>query len=382
MSLPPNPQTRYSLSTTAHQTRKPVFKCLPEIHASRLAVSGSLRPKLGLLLLLVVILVSLCFLLIPILSKISISRSKTPHIHTLPLIDVFDDLHYKSSSTILFTPDLLVSSLAMVSGSTSSTTCGVVHKNTSSTRLGGKIFRRGEALKYMTKCPEIEVVEISGIEPIKQWLRVNDVNDVETIRDIENVLVDKTAIVTTANVRLTLEYPSKSSPITGHWVDHSGSLKPVKFTQIAGMIKMATFPTYDVVLLDMLQDNLELYLLLPHSKREHKIGAISWEDISLSEYGSTSMEILLPNLFFVSTIELTPSLHILGKGPEDTSVFQHVTLQLLPSVSHSGVQHNKTRREFKHNSITERRLVFDHDFFLMVRELGMEFPVLVGRISG
>lgn len=344
-------------------------------------MSGSLRPKLGLLLLLVVILVSLCFLLIPIISKISISRSKTPRVHTLPLIDVFDDLNFKSSSTILFTPDLLVSSLAMVSSSTSRTTCGVVHKNTSSTRLGGKIFRR-EALKYRTKCPEIEVIETPGIEPIKQWLRVNNVNDVETIRDIENVSVDKTVIVTMADVKLTLEYQTKSSPITGQWVDQSGSLKPVKFTQIAGMLKMATFPTYDVVLLDMLQDNLELYLLLPHSKREHKIGAISWEDISLSEYGSTSMEILLPNLFFVSTIALTPSLHTLGKGPEDTSVFQHITLQLLPSVPHSGVQHNKTRREFKHNSITERRLVFDHDFFLMVRELGMESPVIVGRISG
>ena len=36
--------------------RKPLYRCIPEIHVTRLSASSSLRPKLGLLLLFVVLL--------------------------------------------------------------------------------------------------------------------------------------------------------------------------------------------------------------------------------------------------------------------------------------------------------------------------------------
>ena len=62
-----------SLSTA----RKSGWRLLPEIHASRLSVSGSLRPKLGLLILSILLLISLCFVLVPVLSKLKFPPSRT-----------------------------------------------------------------------------------------------------------------------------------------------------------------------------------------------------------------------------------------------------------------------------------------------------------------
>jgi hypothetical protein len=49
-------------------SRKPVWRYLPEIHATRFSVSASLRPKLGLLILLVLLALSLVLLLVPLVT--------------------------------------------------------------------------------------------------------------------------------------------------------------------------------------------------------------------------------------------------------------------------------------------------------------------------
>jgi len=50
-------------------------RCLPEIHATRLSVSGSLRPKLGLLILFVVLVISLVLVGVPLVTKYLILSS-------------------------------------------------------------------------------------------------------------------------------------------------------------------------------------------------------------------------------------------------------------------------------------------------------------------
>jgi len=380
MSLPPNPQARYSLPTSTHQTRKPAFRCLPEIHASRLAVSGSLRPKLGLLLLLVVLLVSLCFILVPLLSKLNFSHPKTPHKPTLPLIDVFEDLSHKSSSNILLFSDLIVSSLAMVSSSTTTPLCGVLHRNSSSVTTAGRVFRE----KHFSKaddCPGVEEVEVDfkshkGRETVRDWLKENGVPDKHAITEIENYSSRKSVIVSRSIIKLQLTLPTKPSQAGGKWIYPSGSLQPVKFTHLEGKFKTASLPTYTLVLLDIFKDNLELFFLLPHSKTD-RIGHISWDDFDLSNYGTTHMQILLPRISLVSNLTLTTSL---GELPSGTSVYQQNTLQLIPMALHSGATDNKTAREPDRGSITSTRLVFDHNFVLMVRELGVESPLVVGSV--
>jgi len=365
MSLPPNPQARYSLPTTTHPPRKSVFKCLPEIHASRLAVSGSLRPKLGLLLLMVVILVSLCFLLIPLLSKIKLSQSKSPRSHNLPLIDVFEELNQKASSTILFSPRIVLSSLALLSSSSRPGVCELLQNNTSSIRMAGRVFTGKDVANNVLSCPVDEIVKVRGKSLVDEWLKEWHKNI-----NFENMPVDKNVVVTISSVKLRPSSPVKSTLIKDR-VGPSGSMKPLKFTQIEGQVRMATFPTYTLVLLDMFQDNLELCLLLPHSKSEH-LGHISWEDFSLSEYGRTQAEILLPDMSLVSNLSLTESLSALGTLPADTIVYQHSSL-LLPEAATGG------------NIMSDTvggviRLVFDHSFLLMVREVGTESPLMVGRV--
>lgn len=382
MSVPPNTQARYSLPTTSHQTRKPVFRCLPEIHASRLAVSGSLRPKLGLLLLLVVILVSLCFILIPLLSKISFSSSKTHHIPTFPLLDVFEDLSQKSSSSILLSSDLIVSSLAMVSSPTTSL-CGVLHKNSSSVKLTGRVFL-GRNVGKQKSCPGVEGVQVDfkskkGNAAVKEWLKENGVRDTSGIKDItEDDSSHKAVIVTVSDVKLQWEVPIKSSLTDGQWISPSGDLKPVKFTVLEGKFKVASLPTHTMVLLDVFKDNLKLYLLLPHSKTDH-VGHIAWDDFNLSNYGTTHMEILLPPISLVSSLALTPSLSSHGQLPPGTEVYQHSSIHLSPM---SGVS-NRTGGGGgePQGSITSTRLVFDHNFVIMVREVGTDSALVVGRVS-
>jgi len=370
MSLPPNPQARYSIPTTTHPPRKSVFKCLPEIHASRLAVSGSLRPKLGLLLLMVVILVSLCFLLIPLLSKINLSQSKSPRIHNLPLIDVFEELNQKASSTVLFSPRIILSSLALLSSSRPGV-CEVLQNNTSSIRMGGRVFTgRDVVANNELSCPVNEIVKVRGKSLVDEWLKEDRFRDTHKNIHFENMPVDKNVVVTISSVKLRPSSPVKSILIKD-LVGPSGSMKPLKFTQIEGQVRMATFPTYTLVLLDMFQDNLELCLLLPHSKSEH-LGHISWEDFNLSEYGRTHAEILLPDMSLVSNISLTEPLSALGKLPADTIVYQHSSLLLLPEAA--------TGDDMSNTEGGVVRLVFDHSFVLMVREVGTESPLMVGRV--
>lgn len=381
MSVPPNTQARYSLPTTSHQTRKPVFRCLPEIHASRLAVSGSLRPKLGLLLLLVVILVSLCFILIPLLSKISFSSSKTHHIPTFPLLDVFEDLSQKSSSSILISSDLIVSSLAMVSSTTTSL-CGVLHKNSSSVRLTGRVFM-GRKVEKEKSCIGVEGVQVDfkskkGNAAVREWLKENGVRDTPGIKDItEDDSPHKAVIATVSDIKLQWQAPIKYLPVSGQWISPSGDLKAVKFTILEGKFRMASLPTHTMVLLDIFKDNLELYLLLPHSKTEH-VGHITWDDFNLSNYGTTDMEILLPPISLVSSLPLTPSLSSLGQLPPDTLVYQHSSLHMSPK---SGVSNRTGGGEPQRSSITSTRLVFDHNFVIMVREVGTDSALVVGRVS-
>eukprot|EP00092_Neocalanus_flemingeri_P065923 GFUD01080238.1.p1 GENE.GFUD01080238.1~~GFUD01080238.1.p1 ORF type:complete len:402 (+),score=142.36 GFUD01080238.1:74-1279(+) len=398
MSVPPTPQTRYSLPPTPHQTRKPGYRCLPEIHASRLAVSGSLRPKLGLLLLLVVVLVSLCFILVPLLSKISFSSPKTRNIPPLPLFSLFEHLSVSSPSTILLSPDLILSSLAMV-GSSLSSNCGELTRNSSSVRLAGRIFmerkRKARQSRLSRNCPGVEEEQVDfrtkqGSARVGDWLQESGVTDTLANTDIGHTDTgdsdtDNTVIATVATIKLHLTVPSAPQTTPGHWVSPTGSLLPVKFTVLTGQYKVASLPTYTTVLLDTFRDNLELYLLLPHTK-SGQIGHITWDDFNLASFGTTHLEILLPPISLVSHVTLSPSLHSLGHLSPDTTFTQHTSLHLTPMTSSHTNTSQAAAGESHHqspgsSSSSSTRLVFDHSFVLVVKEVDQDSVILMMRYS-
>jgi len=67
--------------------RKPPWRYLPEIHASRLSFSGSMRPKLGLMILCILLFLSVIALLIPLVSKLYQSQFRTDLLFTEPVAE-------------------------------------------------------------------------------------------------------------------------------------------------------------------------------------------------------------------------------------------------------------------------------------------------------
>jgi len=96
------------------------WKLLPEIHASRLSVSGSLRPKLGLLLLLIVLIVSLCFLLVPMITGLELFKTRTYQVLPIPYSNLLWKLSDGQSEHVVISPHVIQSSLSMINGSKSS----------------------------------------------------------------------------------------------------------------------------------------------------------------------------------------------------------------------------------------------------------------------
>jgi len=93
------------------------WKLLPEIHASRVSLSGSLRPKIGLLLLLIVLLVSLCFILVPTLKNLEFFKSRTYQVQPIPYSNLLWKLSDGKNEHVVISPHVIESSLSMVNGS-------------------------------------------------------------------------------------------------------------------------------------------------------------------------------------------------------------------------------------------------------------------------
>ena len=101
------------------------WKCLPDIHASRLSVSGSLRPKIGLVILSIVLIVSLCFILVPIFTKLQInSSSRSYPVHPLPFTGLLTKIVSSSSTNIvIISPSIILTTLSLLNTTPSSVTC-------------------------------------------------------------------------------------------------------------------------------------------------------------------------------------------------------------------------------------------------------------------
>lgn len=365
-----------SLPTTSHQIRKPAYRCMPEIHASRLAISGSLRPKIGLLLLLIVLIVSLCFLLVPILSKLSISSSKRQHIPSFPLLEVFDDISKTTSANFVVSPDLIISSMALLTNTSSP--CGLVHKNSSSVTISGRVFTDKEV---SNSCPgvigeQIVIRSENGLSKITKWLNRAGIQKSHIAEDIKGFNY-RSLIVSTSSIIVHL--PGPAPLITqGEWKQANGITKSAKFTVVRGNYKIASLPSYSVIKMESFHDGLELYFLLPHSLTLQTFD-IEWEDFNLSEFGTKISEIYIPTKSIYSCISLSKPLGTLGYTSEDTGVYQinDLKFEFMASNTSNSTKISSKDRDFASNS----KLTLDHTFVIMVREVGAEMALMIGRVS-
>ena len=178
--------------------RKPLYRCIPEIHVTRLSVSSSLRPKVGLLLLAIVLLATLCLLGVPLVTKVLVPLvvSRQHHPIVLPPGQTFSQqlLTAATSSTsesLVLSPVLVRTVLAPLARWSEGATrdqlerllgpaCDNCSRLASVSQdlvsLSGVVLVPGQQVKegVVTREPEVERLDYRVAEArhqVEEWLR-------------------------------------------------------------------------------------------------------------------------------------------------------------------------------------------------------------------
>ena len=291
------------------------WKCLPEIHATRLSVSGSLRPKLGLLLLSIVLLVSLCFILVPVLSKLQLTSSTRTHpVHPLPLSRLFSRVSDNSNQPVIISPHVLQSSLSLVSDSPS-VLCPpqIGLKNNHTINVSAVVIIDRKSHKPSNQCVDktISIVQTELTTDLLTHHVRKNLHDTDLVDINELKSVKKAVITVSSDVKL--EVP--------------GELVNDKLV-LNGKFKVIPHHDYVLVLVDLLPDNLELYLLQPHFP--DKMPSLTYNMLDMSEYSHNEVQIVLPSHSLRSSLSLSPHLVAEGHNLQGVPVYHQASLQFLP----------------------------------------------------
>ena len=276
------------------------WKCLPEIHASRLSVSGSLRPKLGLLLLGIVILVSLCFILVPVISKLQVTtNTRTLSSHPLPLSELLTRVSLGSSRPVILSPSILLASLALVNVSRPSLAppqCAPRPHHTPGTSSS---------------------VNISAVVVIKKGRQRPSACSGENITVIEaeagsGEAAAQERVTVTSHVRLAVPGAAAGDQLV-----------------VAGMFQLLQRPDYTLVQLQ-LEAGLQLVLVQPRSAALPRLSL----DMLDPAPAPSSVTLVLPARALQSSLALAPHLRAAGISlPDDIPVHHEASLQFLPQVN-------------------------------------------------
>ena len=292
------------------------WKCLPEIHATRLSVSGSLRPKLGLLILSIVLLVSLCFVLVPVLSKLQLTSStRTYPVHPLPLSRLFSRVSDNFNQPVIISPHVLQSSVSLVSDSPS-VLCppqiGV--KNNININVSAVVIMDRKSHKQSNNCMDktVSVVQTELTTDLLTHHVRKNLHDTNLIDMNELKSVKKAVITVSSEVKL--EVP--------------GALLVNDKLVLNGKFKVIPHQDYVLVLVDVLPDNLELYLLQPHFP--DKMPSLTFNMLDMAEYSHSKVQIVLPAHTIRSSLSLSPHLVAEGHNLQGVPVYHQASLQFLP----------------------------------------------------
>jgi len=401
--------------------RKPLYRCIPEIHVTRLSVSGSLRPKVGLMLLLVVLVVSLCLLGVPLVTKVLVPMVQSNHKHVNLREDTessnsFSDrllasLKKETTGNLVFSPWLVQNSLACLATWANGMTKEQLLTNTwgpnctedegiGSLKHKKVFFIPGQTVDedVAKKAKELEKLDFrvkEAHEQINQWVRRNTliVQDSkkweEVTSEIDNAQM---IIINAASVELKIE--NFISRVMKKFRTSSKEIS-IAMSRIDG--EFLTDDKNLVVIDNGLADGLSLCLQLRMENEEsleaQKILEKRCNDVKLVK---KHLSILLPtNLNITSTISLAPHLQSLGidkpfsqeaefqnlstqKGLHMGQFFQVASLQLIFS-QRGGNKRTFAQDKQKSNEFPE--LVFDHTFSFLVIHKSSRRTIIRGIYS-
>ena len=297
------------------------WKCLPDIHASRLSVSGSLRPKIGLVILSIVLIVSLCFILVPIFTKLQInSSSRSYPVHPLPFTGLLTKIVSSSSTNIvIISPSIILTTLSLLNTTPSSVTCSPpLYKFTNNiVNVSAQMLLR-KSHKHSAKCLGEHITVIEKVNSNDQMIQqVRDlVRDRRIVNTSELEAADQAVILVTSDVRLR---------VPAHLSD--------SLLVVSGQFKVMVHKDFTMVRLDTLLDTgLELFLLQPHNTVAELTMGLTHNLLNMEEFGRSSVELVLPAQEISSILSLGPHLWASGHHPGSVPVYHQATLQFLPQV--------------------------------------------------
>jgi len=331
------------------------WKCLPEIHATRLSVSGSLRPKLGLLILSIVLLVSLCFILVPVLSKLQLTSStRTYPVHPLPLSRLFSRVSDNSNQPVILSPHVLQSSLSLVSDSPSVLCPPQTRLKNNNINVSAVVIMDRKSHRPSNNCLDktVSVVQTElTADMLSHHVRKN-LHDTNLIDINELKSVKKAVITVSSDVKL---------QVPGELVNDKLVLN--------GNFKVIPHRDYVLVLVDLLPDNLELYLLQPHFPE--KLPSLTYNMLDMKEYSHSKVQIVLPSHSIRSSLSLSPHLVAEGHTLQGVPVYHQASLQFLPQ--------QVTHKIGESTTSSVEKLGFDENFVFILKHL--DIVIQMGKIS-
>lgn len=294
------------------------WKCLPEIHASRISVSGSLRPKLGLLLLSVVLLVSLVFILVPVITKLQStdSQSTSYPVLPLPLASILSRVSLASSSPIILSPSSLLASLATVNVSSLNkdslvcqTSVRTANVNISSTVIVKKGFKvERNCVEELVKVIEAENISDTATQHLSEYF-----HESSSFINSSHVASARHAVVlVTSSVKLVLPGHSVHTLDTDHVI-------------MSGPVQVSDTPHYTVIRLADQEQGAQLYLIQPH--RDHHLSVLTHNMLDMADIGTSHLQLVLPSHIFRSSISLGSELSAAGHNRLNVPVYHQSSVQ-------------------------------------------------------
>jgi len=381
--------------------RKPLYRCIPEIHVTRLSASSSLRPKLGLLLLFVVLLVTICLAGVPLVTKVLVplvhSRSRPQPALILGLDQALLEASSTSERSFVTSAALTQASLRALAKWSLGETRQDLIKFTNSSQIQGAqrtvpgiefdhlFLVPGQQAKadIVSKDNNLELLDFRVREADQQvadWWREHGLLDEE---QLWNGKLDNSQLVGLAYEKVTLNL---GVPVTGtsHGiVDRKGEM-PMLMVQGDFLREVTEEGT--TVVIEGASEGLDLCLVLHNKKTSLAARLPNTNQCSSFGLRKSRLAIILPCFEVSSRVALKESLSKTGmksvfSETADFSLISHqrgLTLGELFQVVSFNLKPAEEKLEVTQKGVEE--VIFDRPFALLVKQRTTNLTIISGQV--
>lgn len=375
-------------------------RCMPEIPATRLSVSGSLRPKLGLLLLLVVLVVALVLVAVPVVTTL-LSSPATPTLPRPLHLAMLD--HMKTTdNNLVFSPSLLQETLSTLArwsgGGTREQLCSRINCSASESSPHhqaayllpgqGTYSKEGQEWAKGEQVQRLEWRVGKARDQVMAWLKENGGAGETGSKVTEELDITQVSVVG----RVGLEEGLEASCV-GRVRRPFPGLKDTEYALVEGDLPLVRLSQSSVVRLVLKTEGLSLDLVLHTGEGKQDIGELLTE-FKDKQFVRTKARIEFPLFSAINEHQLEKGLLELGLdrvfsqeadlsslvtregGVKVDRLYQGASLKLQCPPRNSSTTSNSSGGAWKGET-----LVFDRPFLFVLHDQAVALPLLVGIIN-